>query len=349
MELRTLGGTGIQVSVHCLGAMMFGKIGNRDHDECIGMVHRALDAGINFIDTADRYGLGESEEILAKALVGRRDQVVLATKFNNPMPGGTLADDPNRQGGSRRWIMQAVEDSLRRLQTDYIDVYQQHRPDPRVDPEETLSAFTDLVRQGKIRAIGTSSFSAEQIVEMQWISQRRGLERVRCEQPPYSLFTRGIEKGVLPTCRRHGMGVIVWSPLNGGWLTGKYRLGQEPPTGSRGARAWTGGRWDPERPTTRHKYELVEEVAKVAADAGVSMTHLAHAWVLEHPAVTSAIIGPRTPEQLEEALAGADVRLDPDVLDRLDELVPPGVDLDTDDLYAVLPGLDVAARRRPRR
>jgi aryl-alcohol dehydrogenase-like predicted oxidoreductase len=348
VELRTLGGTGIRVSVHCLGAMMFGKAGNRDEAECVGMVHRALDAGINFIDTADRYSLGQSEEIVGRALAGRRDEVVLATKFHGPMPGGSRDDDPNRQGASRRWIVQAVEDSLRRLQTDYIDVYQQHRPDPRVDPEETLSALTDLVRQGKIRAIGTSSFPAELITEMQWISQRRGLERVRCEQPPYSLFTRGIEKAVLPTCRRHGMGVIVWSPLNGGWLTGKYRMGQEPPAGSRAARGWTTTRWDPDRPGPRRKYELVEEVAKVAADVGVPMSHLAHAWVLEHPAVTAAIIGPRTPDQLEEALAGADLRLDPDVLDRLDALVPPGTDIEPDDLFAVLPGLDVAARRRPR-
>jgi aryl-alcohol dehydrogenase (NADP+) len=324
--------------------MMFGVAGNPDHDECIRMTRTALDAGINFIDTADRYSTGESEEIVGKAIKGRRDDVVVATKFHGPM-----GPDRNQQGGSRRWIVRAVEDSLRRLDTEWIDVYQQHRPDWDTDPEETLSALSDLVHQGKIRVIGTSTFPAERIVEMQWISQRRGLERVRCEQPPYSIFTRSIERAILPACARYGMGVIVWSPLNGGWLAGRYRKGEAPPEGSRAARRFVSSRrWSESNPAVVRKLDLVEELRSLAAGAapGVALTHLAHAFVLEHPAVTSAIIGPRTPEQLADALAGVDVRLSTDTLDAIDGLCPPGSDVDPADMVLMLPWMDAARRRR---
>ncbi len=343
MEYRLLGDTGIRVSSYCLGAMMFGEVGNPDHDECIRMTHRALDAGVNFIDTADRYSMGESEVIVGKALKNRRDDVVIATKFHGPM-----GPDRNQQGGSRRWIVRAVEDSLRRLDTDRIDLYQHHRPDWDTDPEETLSALTDLVRQGKIRSIGTSTFPAERIVEMQWISQRRGLERVRCEQPPYSIFVRSIERAVLPTCARYGMGVIVWSPLNGGWLAGRYRKGEQPPEGSRAARRFVSRkRWSEEmNPAVGRKLDLVEELRFIADGAGITLSHLAHAFVLEHPAVTSAIIGPRIPEQLDDALAGVDVRLSADVLDAIDGLCPPGSDVDPGDMVLMLPWMAVSERRR---
>ena len=218
MERTSLGTTGIQVSRYCLGAMMFGAWGNRDHDDSIKIIHTALDAGINFIDTADVYSGGESEEIVGKALKGRRDEVVLATKFVAPM-----SEDSNHRGSSRRWIMREVEDSLRRLDTDHIDLYQAHRPDPSTDIDDTLGALSDLVHQGKVRVIGSSTYPAEQIVEAQWVAERRGRERFRCEQPPYSIFVRGIETSVLPTCQKYGMGVIPWSPLAGGWLTGRYR------------------------------------------------------------------------------------------------------------------------------
>ncbi len=342
MRHHTLGKTGITVSTTCLGAMMFGAWGNRDHDECGRMIHTALDAGVNFIDTADVYSAGESEEIVGKALVGRRDDVVLATKVHAPM-----GQDPNQWGNSRRWIVSEVEASLRRLQTDWIDLYQIHRPDHTTDIDETLGALSDLVHQGKVRAIGSSTFPAELIVEAQWVAERRGRERFRCEQPPYSIFARGVETAVLPTCQRYGMGVIVWGPLNGGWLTGKYRRGVEPPADSRAARGRVPRRYDFEDPGNRRKLELVEELEKVAADAGCSLTHLAQAWVVEHPAVTSAIIGPRTPGQLDDLLAGADLILDPATLDRIDELVPPGVNLIDADAGFETPDLRPSSRRRP--
>jgi aryl-alcohol dehydrogenase-like predicted oxidoreductase len=344
MEQRLLGDTGIRVSSYCLGAMMFGSMGNPDHDECVRMTHRALDAGINFIDTADRYSMGESEEILAKALKGRRDDVVLATKFQGPM-----GEDPNRQGGSRRWVVRAVEESLRRLDTDWIDLYQHHRPDWGTDLEETLGALTDLVHQGKVRAIGTSNYPADRLVEARWVADRRHLERVRCEQPPYSIFVRSKETAVLPTCRKYGIGVIVWSPLNGGWLADKYRRDAPPEPGTRAARRFVGGRrWSSDNPGVQRKFDLVDELRSLADGAGIRMSHLAHAFTLEHPAVTAAIIGPRLPEQLEDALAGADVRLDADVLDRIDELCPPGTDVDDHDLFFQSPNLAPDARRRPR-
>jgi aryl-alcohol dehydrogenase (NADP+) len=343
MQLRSLGRSGVQVSEYCLGAMMFGPWGEPDHAESVRIIHRALDAGINFIDTADVYSAGESEEIVGEALAGRRDDVVLATKFFAPM-----GSDPNSKGGSRRWIMQEVENSLRRLGTDYIDLYQIHRPDDHADIDETLGALTDLVHQGKIRYLGHSTFPAEYIVEAQWTSERRNRERFVCEQPPYSIFVRGIERAVLPTCARYGIGVIPWSPLAGGLLTGRYRKGQPPPEGSRLARGF-GSQHQSERQQRAHEARLdaVEELLKIADAAGVSLTHLAHAFVLEHPYVTSAIIGPRTMEQLDDVLAGVDVRLDEATLDAIDEVVPPGTDISAGDPWQP-PGLAAANRRRPR-
>ena len=220
MRYRTLGRTGIEVSAHCLGTMMFGFIGNKDHDDCVRVIHAALDRGINFVDTADMYSAGESETIVGKALKGRRDDVVLATKVHFPMGEGR-----NRGGNSRRWIVREVEESLRRLDTEWIDLYQIHRPDHTTDIEETLSALTDLVRQGKIRAFGCSTFPAEEIVESHVVAERRALQRFRTEQPPYSILARGVERSVLPVCERYGMGVLTWSPLASGFLTGKYRKG----------------------------------------------------------------------------------------------------------------------------
>jgi len=342
MQMRTLGRSGVQVSVYCLGAMMFGKWGNPDHDDCARIVHRALDAGINFIDTADVYSAGESEEIVGKALKGRRDDVVLATKFFAPM-----GEDPNQRGGSRRWIMREVENSLRRLAVDHIDVYQIHRPDDIADIDETLGALSDLVHQGKIRYLGHSTFPAEYIVEAQWVAERRNRERFVSEQPPYSILVRGIERAVLPTCARYGIGVIPWSPLAGGLLTGRYRKKDPIPEGSRLARGF--GRQQPaqseqQRAAHDRRLDRVEELLKVAADAGISLTHLAHAFVLEHPAVTSAIIGPRTMEQLDDALAGADARLDEATLDAIDGIVPPGTDVSAGDPWQP-PGLAKKNRR----
>jgi aryl-alcohol dehydrogenase-like predicted oxidoreductase len=342
MKMRTLGVTGIKVSPLCLGAMMFGKIGNADHDDSIKVIHRALEAGINFIDTADVYSQGESEEIVGKALAGRRDDVVLATKFH-----GSMGDDPNMAGNSRRWIVREVENSLRRLQTDYIDLYQVHRPDPATDIDETLSALSDLVHQGKIRAFGSSTFPAHEIVEAQWVAEKRGRERFLCEQPPYSIFVRSIEKDVLPTCQKYGMGVIPWSPLAGGWLSGKYRKGGEQPTGGRAARMPQ--RYDFSLPGNQKKLDVIEELDKLAAEAGIPLIHLALAFVINHPAVTAAIIGPRTMEQLEGQLGADEVRLDDAVLDRIDELVPPGTNLNRADGGYQPPAITSAwRRRRPR-
>jgi aryl-alcohol dehydrogenase-like predicted oxidoreductase len=343
MKMRTLGVTGIKVSPLCLGAMMFGKIGNPDHDDSIRVIHRALDAGINFIDTADVYSAGESEEIVGKALAGgRRDDVVLATKFH-----GSMGDDPNKAGNSRRWIVKEVDNSLRRLGTDWIDLYQVHRPDPATDIDETLSALSDLVHQGKIRAFGSSTFPAHEIVEAQWVAEKRGRERFLCEQPPYSIFVRSIEKDVLPTCQKYGMGVIPWSPLAGGWLSGKYRKGMDQPTGGRAARMPQ--RFDFSLPGNQRKLDVIEELEKLAADAGIPLIHLALAFVINHPAVTAAIIGPRTMEQLEGQLGATDVRLDDAVLDRIDELVPPGTNLNAADGGYQPPAITSAwRRRRPR-
>jgi len=318
MEYRALGRTGVQVSRLCLGAMMFGAWGNRDAALSVRMIHAALDHGVNFIDTADLYGQGESEEIVGRALAGgRRDDVVIATKFSFPM-----GDDPNRRGTSRRWIMQAAESSLRRLGTDWIDLYQMHRWDPAVDHEETLGALAALVHQGKVRLIGTSTLPPEQIVESQWIAREGRLQRYTCEQPPYSLLARGIEAAVLPTCARYGMGVLVWSPLAAGWLSGRWRKDAD---GLRSRRLkWLPARFDLELPENQAKLAAADAFAVLAEEIGISLIHLALAFVLNHPAVTAAIAGPRTMEQLESQLGATDVKLDDAALDRIDEIVPPG-------------------------
>jgi len=338
MELRPLGRTGVQVSKLCLGTMMLGAWGNTDHDASIRIIHRALDAGINFVDTADVYSAGESEEIVGKALMSRRDDVVLATKVSVPMD-----DDPNHRGNSRRWIIQEVENSLRRLGTDWIDLYQIHRPDPNTDVDETLGALTDLVQQGKVRYIGSSSFSGGEIVEAQWTARDRNLQRFRTEQPPYSLLVRGIELDVLPTARRHGMGVLTYSPLAGGWLSGRWTAGSSPTSPARQRLA---ARFDMSLPENQRKLEATEQLAKVADDAGLSMIELAIAFVVNHPAVTSAIVGPRTMDQLESQLPGADAVLDPATLDRIDEIVQPGVNLNHADTSYGEQVLQPALRRR---
>ncbi|MGI5237605.1 aldo/keto reductase [Dactylosporangium sp. CA-139066] len=335
MRYRTLGRTGIQVSPYCLGAMMFGAIGNPDHDDSIRIIHKALDAGINFVDTADVYSRGESEEIVGKALKGRRDRVVLATKVH-----GAMGDDPNQRGASRRWIMAEVEHSLRRLQTDHIDLYQIHRLDPTVDLEETLSALTDLVRAGKVRAIGSSTFPASAIVEAQWAAERRGLERFRAEQPPYSMLDRGIEREILPVAQRYGMGTLVWSPLAQGMLTGRFRKGQEAGTHRAGLPF--------KHYRDERRLDAVEALVGLAERAGHSLTHLAMAFAVAHPGVTSAIIGPRTMEQLDDLLAGADLVLDDKILDEIDEIVPPGTDAGRLDMAYAPPEMQQATlRRRP--
>jgi aryl-alcohol dehydrogenase-like predicted oxidoreductase len=340
MDYRTLGRTGVAVSPLCLGAMMFGDWGNKDHDDSVRIIHAALDAGINFIDTADVYSRGESEEIVGKALAGgRRDNVVLATKVH-----GRMGDDPNHFGNSRRWIVREVEASLKRLNTDWIDLYQIHRPEPDTDIDETLGALSDLVHQGKIRYIGSSTFPASQIVEAQWVARDRGRERFVCEQPPYSMLVRGVENDVLPTCRRYGMGVIPWGPLAGGWLSGRWRTGEEPPQSTRADRI--PGRYDLSIPANQRKLEATEQLALLAEEAGMSLIHLALAFVINHPAVTAAIIGPRTMEHLDSQLGAADVKLDDAILDRIDEIVPPGLNVNAGDSGWQNPDLAPAARRR---
>src|SRR5438876_1623564 len=343
MEKRALARTGVKVSPLCLGAMMFGAWGNPDHDESIRVIHRALDAGINLIDTADVYSRGESEEIVGKALAGgKRDQVVLATKVH-----GSMGDDPNQRGNSRRWIIAEVENSLRRLGTDWIDLYQIHRPEPDTDIDETLGALTDLVRDGKVRYLGSSTFPGHMIVEAQWVAERRGRERFVCEQPPYSILVRGIEADVLPVCERYGMGVIPWSPLAGGWLTGRYRRDQELPQSRRAA--LVPHRYDMSLLGNQAKLEAAEQLARLAEEAGISLIHLALAFVIRHPAVTAAIVGPRTMEQLEDQLGADEVELSDDVLDRIDEIVPPGTNPNPADAGWTNPALAPDARRRPAR
>jgi aryl-alcohol dehydrogenase-like predicted oxidoreductase len=342
MRYRALGGTGIEVSAHALGTMMFGAVGNPDHDDCVRIVHAALDQGINLVDTADMYSAGESERIVGKALNGRRDDVVLATKVHFPMGEGR-----NRGGNSRRWILKAVDESLARLRTDWIDLYQVHRPDHTTDIEETLSALSDLVRQGKIRAFGCSTFPAEQIVEAQHVSERRGLHRFRTEQPPYSILARGIETSVLPVCGRYGMGVLTWGPLASGFLTGKYRKGR-PVDLTTGRAALTPGRFDPTIPVNAAKLDVVEQLVELAADIGCSLPELAVAFPVAHPDVTSVIIGPRTMDQLETLHKGAELTLDDATLDRIDEIVAPGTDVYRADGVWQPPSLtDPTRRRRP--
>jgi aryl-alcohol dehydrogenase-like predicted oxidoreductase len=321
LHYRLLGGTGIEVSALCLGTMMLGSAGNPDHDECVRIIHAALAAGINVVDTADMYSAGESEEITGQALRGRRDEVVLATKVHFP-----LGEGRNRSGNSRRWILTAVEDSLRRLQTDWIDLYQVHRPDPGTDIEETLGVLTDLVRQGKIRAFGCSTFPAAEIAEAYHVAGQRGLQRFRTEQPPYSILVRGVEADVLPACQRYGMGVLTWGPLAGGFLSGRYRQGQQPDlTAGRAARR--PAQFDPGIIQNGAKYAAAEELLKLAAEAGTTLPQLAIAFAAAHPAVTSVITGPRTMDQLDGLLAGAGLVLDDDMLDRIDKIVAPGTNL----------------------
>jgi len=342
MEMRVLGRTGVKVSPLCLGAMMFGAWGNPDHDDSVRIIRRALDAGINFIDTADVYSAGESEQIVGKALAAiDRDSVVLATKAH-----ASMGEDPNSGGNSRRWLIRECDNSLRRLGTDYIDLYQIHRPDPTADVDETLGALTDLIRAGKIRYAGSSTFPAAQIVEAQWVAERRGRERFVCEQPPYSIMVRGVEADVLPVCQQYGMGVIPWSPLAGGWLSGRYRTGADVPASRRAQRLPQ--RFDLSLPGNQAKLEAAEQLAVLAEKSGLSLIQLALAFVVQHPAVTSAIIGPRTMEHLVGQLEAADVTLDPAVLDRIDEIVPPGTNLNQPDRGYEPPALTTPSlRRRP--
>ncbi len=340
MEYRTLGTTGMQVSSLCLGAMMFGAWGNTDHDDSIAIIHRALDAGINFVDTADVYSAGESEEIVGEALSGgRRDDVVLATKAHAPM-----GRDRNMRGNSRRWLVREVDNSLRRLQTDRIDLYQIHRPDPTTSHEETLSALTDLVRAGKILAFGSSTYPAHQVVEAQWVARTRGLGRFVTEQPPYSMLVRGIERDLLPVASEYDIGVLPWSPLAGGWLSGRFRLGGDIPQTHRAERM--PDRYDLSIADNQLKLERADRLAKLAESAGVTLVEMAVAFVVNHPAVTSAIIGPRTMEQLESQLGAADVDLTGDVLDAIDEIVPPGSNSSPNDGGYDPPSLTDARRRR---
>ena len=340
MEMRILGRTGVKVSPLCLGAMMFGQWGEADHDESIRIINAALDAGINFIDTADMYSSGESEEIVGKALKGKRDSVVMATKFH-----GAMSFDPNEQGTSRRWIVREVENSLRRLQTDYIDLYQVHRPRTDTDIDDTLGALTDLVRAGKVRYIGTSTFQAHSIVEAQYVARDRGRERFVCEQPPYSLLVRGIERDVLPVAQQYGMGVIPWSPLAGGWLSGKWRKGGSDNESRRAA--LLPDRYDLSIPGNQRKLDAADALGVLADAHGISLIHLAIAFVIRHPAVTSAILGPRTMEHLESQLGAAEVVLSAEILDAIDEIVPPGVTLHEADRGYDPPAIaDPAQRRR---
>jgi len=338
MEYRSLGRTGVQVSPLCLGAMMFGPWGSDDRPEAIRIIHAALDAGINFVDTADAYSRGVSEEIVGEALEGRRDEVVLATKFFFPM-----AEQANHGGGARRWIMRAVEDSLRRLRTDHIDLYQLHRPDPEADIEETLGALSDLVHQGKVRYLGSSCFTGSQIVDAQWAARARGSERFVTEQPPYSMLVRGIERDVLPAVRRHGMGAMVWSPLAGGWLSGRWRKGQtaEPTSFARPAT-----NFDLRTPANQRRLDIVEELARLAEEAGIPLPQLAVAFAIHHPAVTAAIVGPRTMPQLVSYLPAAELTIPVEILDRIDAIVAPGTDVNPGDNDTGAHDLTPLARRR---
>ena len=335
MNYRTLGKTGIKVSPYALGAMMFGALANSDHEDATRIIHRALDAGINFVDTADMYSRGESEEIVGGALKGRRDDVILATKAFNPM-----GEDPNMRGASRRWLTRALDDSLRRLQTNYVDLFQIHRPDTETDVEETLSALTDFIRAGKVRAIGGSSYPASAIVEAQWVAERGGLARFRTEQPPYSILNRGIEREVLPVAERYGMGTLVWSPLAGGMLTGKYRKGEQ----AESFRAQFGF----QHLQDERRLDVVEQLIPIAEEAGLSLAHMAMAFTISHPSVTSAIVGPRTMEHLDDTLAGAGTVLSDEVLDQIDAVVAPGTDVGRLDMAYDPPAItEPRMRRRP--
>ncbi|GIM88278.1 aldo/keto reductase [Paractinoplanes toevensis] len=336
VEYRPFGRTGVQVSSLTLGAMNFTLANEADG---VRVIHRALDEGINIIDTADVYTQGESEQVVGKALKDRRDDVFLATKFH-----GQIGTGLNTRGNSRRWIITEVENSLRRLGTDRIDLYQVHRPEPGTDFDETLGALSDLVHQGKIRYIGSSTFEPSQIVEGQWTAERRGRERVVSEQPPYSILVRGIEREVLPVAQRYHLAVIPWSPLAGGYLSGRYHRGLTGPISPRASRLPT--RYDPTNPANASKLAAVEKLQTLADEAGLTLIHLALAFVLNHPAITSAIIGPRTLEHLESQLEADKVTLTPDILDRIDEIVPPGTNLNPTDAGYEPPSLTDKTQRR---
>jgi aryl-alcohol dehydrogenase-like predicted oxidoreductase len=342
MQYEVLGRPGVVVSRLCLGSMMFGSWGNPDHDDSCRIIHHALEAGVNFIDTSDNYSAGESEEIVGKALAqtGTRDRVVLATKCHFPMGA-----DPNMRGNSRRWIVQEVENSLRRLGTDWIDLYQIHRPDPTTDIEETIGTLTDLVKAGKIRYFGTSTFPAHLIVEAQLLAGRSGRERSSTEQAPYSILVRGAEQDVLPVCRDYRIGVLTWSPLAGGWLTGRYRKDQEVPFSMRSF--VVPGRYDMELAGNQAKLDAVEKLAQLAERAGITLIELALAFTLRHPAVTSVIVGPRTIDHLDSQLGATSVELPEEVLDEVDRIVPPGTTLNWHDQGWQHPALaDARLRRR---
>ncbi len=339
MQYRTLGRTGVQVSTLALGAMNFGKIGSTTQDEATAIVGAALETGINVIDTADMYSQGESEEMVGKAVASHRDDIVLATKVSLPM-----GEERNHQGSSRRWLVTELDHSLRRLGVDHIDLYQIHRWDPSTSDEETLSALTDLQRSGKIRYFGSSTFPAYRIVQAEWAARENHLSRYVTEQPSYSILQRGIETHVLPVTEQYGLGVLAWSPLASGWLSGAIREGGEIATNRS---TFMPQRFDITIPSNRAKLDAIEQLAKVADEAGLTMIQLALGFVTAHPAVTSAIIGPRTLEHLHSQLAAADTVLTADVLDAIDRIVPPGVDLAAHEKIDTPPALlDPALRRR---
>ncbi|EYT80827.1 aldo/keto reductase [Streptomyces sp. Tu 6176] len=339
MQYRTLGRTGVQVSTLALGAMNFGRIGRTTQEEATALVDTALDAGINLIDTADMYGTGESEEMVGRAIAGRRDDIVLATKAGLPM-----SEERNHRGASRRWLVTALDASLRRLGVDHVDLYQIHRWDPATGDEETLSALTDLQRAGKIRAFGSSTFPAHRIVQARWAAREHRLSGYATEQPGYSLLQRGAEAHVLPVTQEYGMGVLVWSPLASGWLSGAVRADRDL-TNHR-ARILP-ERFDLTVPANRARMDAVERLAKVADDAGLTMIQLALGFVTAHPAVTCALIGPRTLDHLRAQLAAADTVLPADVLDAVDGIVAPGTDLAPQEKFDTPPALlDAALRRR---
>lgn len=339
MQYRTMGRTGVQVSTLALGAMNFGAIGRTTQDEATAIVDAALEGGINVIDTADRYSDGESEVIVGKAVAGRRDDIVLATKATMPM-----GDERNHKGSSRRWLVTELDNSLRRLAVDHVDLYQIHRWDPTTSDEETLSALTDLQRTGKIRYFGSSTFPAYRIVQAQWAAREHHLGRYVTEQPSYSILQRGIEAHVLPVTEEYGLGVLAWSPLASGWLSGAVRAGQEITTNRA---AVVPERFDLTVPANRARLDAVEQLAKIAEQADLTMIQLALGFVTAHPGVTSAIIGPRTLDHLRSQLAAADTVLTADVLDAIDAVVAPGVDLAAHEKYDTPPALlDPTLRRR---
>ena len=339
MQYRTLGRTGIRVSTLALGAMNFGAIGRTTQDEATAIVDAALAGGINLVDTADMYGQGESEVMVGKAIAGRRDDLVLATKAAMPM-----GDERNHRGSSRRWLVTALDNSLRRLDVDHVDLYQIHRWDPATSDEETLSALTDLQRAGKIRAFGSSTFPAYRIVQAQWAAREHHLGRYVTEQPSYSILQRGIETHVLPVTQEYGLGVLAWSPLASGWLSGAVRAGREITTSRSKVLPQ---RFDLTDPANQARLDAVEKLTKIADQAALSLIQLSLGFVTAHPAVTSALIGPRTLDHLKSQLEAADTVLPADVLDEIDAVVAPGVDLAAHEKSDTPPALlDPSLRRR---